>query len=288
MTNITLEVTKKCNSNCTYCFADKSNIEAMMSKTHVVTFLKEISTVNKINCVTITGGEPLLYVDLKSLIQEINGLCNKIIILTNGILLSDEVIELFRRYNIEVHISLDSFDAKYHNKVRGNHLKTLNSIKKLLEFTEIKVVLNTTISSGNIDQIEKIYRFATQSDIEVDFDLLESNENYEYSIDKLTSSQKEEIILQLESWGENNSVKYKLLKVLLNNRKFQMNQCYFCRNNIVVFSNEDVGVCFHNTQIHFGNLKKNTFQEIISNYLMFQLNVKDIKCFSRKCLGVYL
>ncbi|GAB6116872.1 thioether cross-link-forming SCIFF peptide maturase [Thermoanaerobacter brockii subsp. lactiethylicus] len=117
---ITLYITDKCNLACTYCF-NKTNNEKVTytffperNIEKIIEFLKRTD----IHFVTIRffGGEPLLeieyiekilkYIEMKIKNKElaINVQYN---VFTNGTILNDKILEILRRYNIFIFISID-------------------------------------------------------------------------------------------------------------------------------------------------------------------------------------
>ena len=63
---VIVEITDRCNFNCIHCFANKNDSELKISSWKKIfdNICKE-----KIQSITITGGEPLLYKDLFQLLK---------------------------------------------------------------------------------------------------------------------------------------------------------------------------------------------------------------------------
>lgn len=92
---IYIEITNNCNWNCEYCFnssSKKGNI--YMKKEEIFNFVKSCKFKENNPLVYLSGGEPLLHKDIveivNSLIEKMN--CN-VKILSNGIMINDEIIE---------------------------------------------------------------------------------------------------------------------------------------------------------------------------------------------------
>lgn len=110
-----------CNGLCRRCYENRIrsvgieagyDIDAIISVMEK-TFLETPKHL-KSNHVAIHGGEPLLmkFEDLEKLAAKIQELCGSVSIQTNGILITPQVIELFKKYNFLVGISLDGDTAE--------------------------------------------------------------------------------------------------------------------------------------------------------------------------------
>jgi len=121
---IIINMANKCNLKCQYCFASHGTYnrtkESLLSIESARAIVKDIrahlKTVHKL---IFFGGEPLLN------IQGINYICEKLstkvknfYIVTNGTILTDEVIQTLKKYNIFITISYDGVD-NINNLYRG-------------------------------------------------------------------------------------------------------------------------------------------------------------------------
>jgi uncharacterized protein len=125
---LTLNVTRKCNLKCDYCFEDSEyrklgNMTFDIAKKAIDTFFT--SQTNTPDWVIIfTGGEPMLNFDLiKNVVEYINykGLNVKYKIKTNATLLDDEKMDFLINNNFKIQISLDG-----NEKAHDTHRKFAN------------------------------------------------------------------------------------------------------------------------------------------------------------------
>ena len=149
-----IKVSERCNIACTYCYfffsGDKSYLEhpAFISPTTVdsaVDFIYDavVSYGIKFANVSLHGGEPLLLKKGRfgaicdQLRQKLDAVCSlKIATQTNGILIDDEWIDIFSKYQVEVGVSLDGpmeihDRARLDHKGRGTYEKVAAGIRKL-------------------------------------------------------------------------------------------------------------------------------------------------------------
>lgn len=132
MANIFL--TKKCNLNCSYCFADEfvnKEIEEITIEDFL--FALDFIKTNKEERIGLIGGEPLLHSKFKEILNillEDEQVCN-VILYTNGIEI-DKYIDLIQDSKISVLVNCNSskdIGEQNYNKLKQN-IQLLRDIKK--------------------------------------------------------------------------------------------------------------------------------------------------------------
>jgi uncharacterized protein len=121
ITAIDLDVTVRCNLACDYCFKEKANADmSIQTAKDAVCWLIFASVDAKRLIVNFIGGEPLLRFDLiKQLVPFAKRRAyqhNKLIhfgITTNGTILSDEIIDFWKRWGMGFHTSIDGCPAAH-------------------------------------------------------------------------------------------------------------------------------------------------------------------------------
>nr|DAH94562.1 MAG TPA: Fe-S oxidoreductase [Caudoviricetes sp.] len=135
-----------CNLNCKYCYRNcgKTRINRLndLMKKYLLQLNPEIT-----RSVVISGGEPLLYFDrAKEIYQYVpDGVYKKI--MTNGILLTQEIVDYCNINHIEIHVSHDGTNTK---KLRGIDVLEDPKICDLIK--QIQVLrIHSVICAGNED-----------------------------------------------------------------------------------------------------------------------------------------
>jgi MoaA/NifB/PqqE/SkfB family radical SAM enzyme len=111
-------VTNKCNLKCAYCLRKKSKAEIPLPKLEKI--MKEAHQLGY-RSMGLTGGEVLLYSQLKELFRVIKELKWNILFETNGILFNKEWLEFIEentKGEISFSVSLDSDKKEEHEKMR--------------------------------------------------------------------------------------------------------------------------------------------------------------------------
>lgn len=139
-----------CNYHCRYCIRDINCPEIPLKPNALFReYLRRVSP-SWCNAVAITGGEPLLYWDT---ILEVFGLLDKKVhkkIITNGSLLTAEMVEYINAHEIELNIS---HDAKATQEHRGRDILAEPELLELIKGVDFLSV-NCVASRHNNDVVE--------------------------------------------------------------------------------------------------------------------------------------
>lgn len=164
-----LELTYRCNLNCPYCYigCDRNKNELSTEEWKNV-----IDQLPFYSIATLVGGEPLLRKDFTEILAYTSKkIMNKVHVVSNGILINDEIINAFIKYKLLLlSVSLDGY-GETHDKNRGkegifdiivSNLESLKSKKK-----HQKIDIKTIVLENNLDDLVKLYKLC--NDMEFDF-----------------------------------------------------------------------------------------------------------------------
>lgn len=166
------ELTYRCNLNCPYCYVGEDRNKDELSTEE---WFRVIDQIPFYSFVTLVGGEPLVRRDFIQILEKTaKKTFGKLNVVTNGILMTDEVIDAFIRVEMMLlSVSLDGY-GENHDKNRGkegifekvvSNLENLNSKKgKNKPMVDIK----TIVLENNLDDIPKLYKMCD----EMGFDFL--------------------------------------------------------------------------------------------------------------------
>ncbi|MFX1533678.1 MAG: radical SAM protein [Promethearchaeota archaeon] len=160
------EMTSKCNLRCIHCHtvggegaADELTTEEGKN------LLRQLSEIREFRMMAFTGGEPLVRKDLFELLAYSKALGFTNTIATNATLIDDEAAHRLRRNGVVIAaVSLDGFDAKTHNRVRGRpgvFEATLRGIRALHR-AGILIHVNITAMEYNLHQMEPLMRLVNE------------------------------------------------------------------------------------------------------------------------------
>lgn len=158
-------ITTKCNQNCKYChrFLGIKDLSYEENKKILNNLIKD-----GVNNITWTGGEALLYPNLKSLLEisKENGIKNKLI--TNGMVLAqNENMREILDYLDSLTLSLDTINDNTNEELgRGrNHFEDVKIILDYVKDKDLKVNINTVVSRKNINEMEELGEFLNNYNI---------------------------------------------------------------------------------------------------------------------------
>lgn len=174
--SLRISVTDRCNLRCTYCMPEHT--PDYLPRAEILTF-EEIERFTRVavslgvHDVRLTGGEPLVRSQLHRLIGSLNAIdgLEKIALTTNGVLLEDQLHDLFGAGLRYVNVSLDAFDTQsFQTTTRRNELARVLSSIDAAQAIGMKVKVNSIAMRGLTEhQIKAFGDFARRTDIPVRF-----------------------------------------------------------------------------------------------------------------------
>ena len=148
-------ITSRCNENCQFCYRIMCSKENTYEQNNTIL---DVLVKLKIDRITWTGGECLLYPHLFDLMKKAhyNNIKNNII--TNGRALTYNIIDEIEEYTDYITFSLDALDDNVNNCLgRGiEHGKHIIELLDYLKNKNIKIKLNSIVTKKNINNIKEV------------------------------------------------------------------------------------------------------------------------------------
>jgi len=263
---VEFELTEQCNLLCKFCY----NSQRPITSDKVYEILEKISQEN-VPEIVLTGGEPLLHPEFQNIFIHSSALFQKIMVQTNGTLISAEIAGLFKKYGIHsVNVSLHG-GKRIHEEltgVPGSYDSAVSVIKRFLDLG-VRTASNFVMTSQNIsflpEMIDMLYdmglhemtltRFTPVGLGAKNKDLALSQEELISALYAANSKMKEHpdfsVILA-------NSVPY---CVLPHDLSGFCSYCHFGGSRFYIDINGNVLMCGM-SRINIGNILENSFKEI--------------------------
>ena len=295
------ETTLRCNAKCKHCGSRAGEnvcVKDEISGDEVKKVFKEVS--EKCNpaeiIAQITGGEPLLREDVFDVMKYIKSLGFTVCMTTNGMLITDEIIEKMKDAGVDgISVSIDGLEKTHDNfrGVPGAYNKSIEGIKRLVKSGILSELQVTTVANKmNIHELEELKNIMELLGIdswrilEMDLigrakdnaDLLLSSDDYKYLFEFIKTNRKKSKM----------NVMYGCAHFLgMDYEKEVRNSMFICKTGLTIASilyNGDIFVCPNierRPELIQGNIKENNFMDVWENKFEWFRKMDRMKC--EKC-----
>ena len=165
--SVNWEITRGCNLSCIYCrvYGGKPRKDELTLK-EAKQVIRQLSRIGYEH-IKFTGGEPLLREDFWDLVKFAHRQRMMTSLITNGTLITEGNLPLFRKYIFMTAVSLDSLDLQISSNLQrgSNPGLIVQNIKKLVT-TVLHVKINVTVSKLNIKEIPRVLQLAKELKVE--------------------------------------------------------------------------------------------------------------------------
>lgn len=165
---VDLYVTRRCNLNCVYCFANAKHVvdqnsnasfpEMSLDKINLI--IDQIVQL-EIKKILITGGEPTLGPELTEIIRHLTSHDIEVLLATNAYSMSDGLAKKLQDSGLkELQVKLDSTNPEMQDKlsgVKGSYGKLIKGIKTLKKGS-FKISIASVATSWNIRDIPEVIK----------------------------------------------------------------------------------------------------------------------------------
>ena len=195
-----------CNLKCKYCYQHKIKDRTTYDIDNIITTMDKVHNITK-DSITVHGGEPLCigYRNVERLLEHSVKLTQGSSLQTNGSLIDAKFIELFKKYNTHIGISLDGDDEL--NSLRCNIQTTQKIIKNLYQMLDSKIPVSIIITihnqnAGTEERLNDLKSFISTMDSIGVYGRLNPNHS-EYA---LSENRGKEVYLELSKFALENKL----------------------------------------------------------------------------------
>ena len=168
--HLDIELTERCNNNCIHCCInlpewDRSAIEKELATTEVQRILKEAAALGALQ-VRFTGGEPLLRPDFEEIYLFARRLGLKVLLFTNGRLISPHLVDLFAHIPplvpMEITVyGMESSSYEAVSRIRGSFAEFRHGVD-LLRNRKVPFVVKGALLPPNHHEMDKLESWAAE------------------------------------------------------------------------------------------------------------------------------
>lgn len=171
--NLRISITQRCNNRCAYCHREgevlRANRLADRMTCEEIVRIAKVSVSLGITRIKLTGGEPLMRLDLPKIVSGITSIVGlrDLALTTNGLLLGSMAQTLHECGLKRVNVSLPSLNAETYSKLTGGNLEdALTGIKAAIDAGLCPVKLNMVILEDvNVRDVDSMIEYARQNNV---------------------------------------------------------------------------------------------------------------------------
>lgn len=156
------EVCLRCNSACQYCDLELNQKRYEMSRTQIKEVFSSLYE-DGLRFLLVQGGEPLIRRDTPQILEDLAEIGFNLSLVTNGTLLTPELVERFSRLSMHISVSLDTLNRERYRIIRGKDQlpQVLKGIDALASFSGSKSIV-CILSEINQDDVVDVTKFAKE------------------------------------------------------------------------------------------------------------------------------
>jgi uncharacterized protein len=160
-----LGVTNRCNLSCPYCFVHQNSVDmSLETAEQAIQWYKTNNPEHPM--VTFFGGEPLLRFDeiIVPLVEKYHSEI-EFCLTTNGVLLDEDKVDFFRKYNIQPLLSFDGPPQVQNTQRPGKTCNSFNEVLKNIPYLLLRLpntLMRATITKNSIPYLYETVLMAEQ------------------------------------------------------------------------------------------------------------------------------
>lgn len=264
-----IEITSICNERCIHCYIPHEQKLHYLPYNDIKNILDQLQIAGCLS-ITLSGGEVFTHPDISKVLELLQNYDFSISILTNLTLITDEIISLLKKLDIDkIHVSVYSLKPAVHDyitQVNGSLQKTLQNIKLCLN-NSIPIKISCPTMKANYKDFEELLLWGKKNNIQVltDFNLMARNDNTTDNLEQRLS--EEEAAVVIKAIIQHDESYQKLIKDNNKSSIIDINApiCHVGQDKICISSTGDLFPCPGWQGMVIGNIYQNTIMDIWKN-----------------------
>lgn len=275
ITDLTIEVTNRCNERCIHCYLPDELKEkgSSMRLENLKALVDSFADMGG-QTVTLTGGEALLFKDLSALLQHIQQRQLKVIVYSNLIALTDEILRELEGMDVDhIQTSLYAVHPEVHDRitgVKGSCERTLLNIERIAR-TCIPLKIACPVMKENRMDVIPLLNYAKRYMIPVELELNitarenQATDNLEH---RLSMKEMETLLRELMAYDRVFTTNLLQRHKYTYNEEFSLAEylnypvCTAGHYGLYVTSSGKVTTCPNLQGIEMGHIKRTSLKEI--------------------------
>ena len=304
-----LGLTDQCNLQCPMCYYRENKKKITSSSISIPKLKTILSNLGPVGSIVIgLEGEPLCHKNFSDIVQLCSSYTTNISIISNGLLLTKDLLNLFNKCNVKnIVLSCDGSDKQYYEKIRfgGNFSVFCKKALMASSLFQGQVSIHSVISNQNINDIHNMPHLASKLGInKISFAQLRQNSwSKKNSFYRASFDQLKIAIEQLVERAQENNTEltfdalfasgelYKWMESKFSKKNFikinHMDSCFFPWNFTSILSDGRLFPCCGD--INPVNMEKSNFDSIFNNEILLKFRKAlhtEIPPVCKECLGL--
>lgn len=157
LVQVVFEITYRCASDCIFCYNCWKNEYDVSKELDMESIRKLLKKLPNYHRFVITGGEPLLRIDLEKIIIEAKKYTENVSVLTSGILVTDDHAKMFSKHNVFVQIPFHGMENTHNEltRVPDGYRRSIRGVAYLKKHN-VRFAVSTVANRKNIDELKKV------------------------------------------------------------------------------------------------------------------------------------
>ena len=155
--NLWINVTNRCNLQCIHCHLSSGlPLKDELTKGEIYRIINEAEELG-VKHLVVTGGEPLIRKDALNILDYACQHCDRVVLLTNGTLITEGMAQKLGELNLDIQVSLDGAREETHDFIRGpgSFRKTIEGVQNLVK-AGTEPHTSMTIMKKNMNEIPEM------------------------------------------------------------------------------------------------------------------------------------
>lgn len=165
---VSIKLTNDCNLRCKHCVARCGDFKKKEISFDTVKEVVNWCEVNNVKSIFLTGGEILIRKDIVDIILYIGSqFSGKLFIITNAVLITNEIAHIIKENVNGVDISLDGYDEESVSAIRGKGVynSVLKAIERLHEVDFYDISLSMVLTAKNQEHVSEFQSLCKQMQV---------------------------------------------------------------------------------------------------------------------------
>ncbi len=239
-----------CNLKCTYCYyvtgSSSYSSTTIQASGYESWFARCRIAGIPLLAAEITGGEPLLRSDIGDILHVVAGAFDSHALLTNGVLMTDEIARLLAELDYSVHVSIDHVSPQVSDTVRGGTKGALRGLRRLQEAGVKDIRVAMVVTSANWRDIAAVHQYSDEAGFELELLPVGIHSSHHLSLTQLSPSDKASLVGMARAvYPDPGGYGSSFESAVITGRLPRLRQCAFVETSIFVEADGTIWPCGH-------------------------------------------